>query len=291
MTERVAVVTGASAGIGRATARLFAEQGWRVIGIGRDPLRSAEAAKEIGAVARAAFDMLPADLTLVSETHALAHAIGALTDRVDVLVNNAGGVRDRRIVTAEGNEATFAANHLAPFVLTNGLLPLLREAARASSPGATRVLAVSSTGHEHCKGFDWDDLQMLRGDFKTGAAYCQAKLANILFTSELGRRLASDGIAAQAMHPGVVDSNFGSHGDAAMQAHMKSLGGVDPSVPAETLFWMAIAPEAGLPSGRYFHQRAEIAPTATARDDALARRLWTETERIVAAIPPAPQMR
>ncbi|MBY0421683.1 MAG: SDR family NAD(P)-dependent oxidoreductase, partial [Parvularculaceae bacterium] len=281
------VVTGASAGIGRATARTLAAAGWRVIGVGRDPARAAEAEAEIRAVARAPFDMLRADLSLVSETKRVAADIA---ERVDVLFNNAGGVRDRRIVTSEGNEATFAANHLAPFILTERLLPQLRAAARTGEPGATRILAVSSTGHEYCKGTDWADLQMLRGAFTPGAAYCQAKLANILFTRELARRLAPEGIVAQAMHPGVVDSNFGAHGDAAMQAHMKSLSGAPPEEPAETLFWMATAAEAGAPGGRYFHQKAELLPSPVARDDDLARRLWTETERIAAAIPHRPDL-
>jgi NAD(P)-dependent dehydrogenase (short-subunit alcohol dehydrogenase family) len=283
--NRVAVVTGASAGIGKATATQLVRQGWTVIGVGRDPERSAAAEAEVRAAAaeNAEVHFLRGDFTEMREVRRVAEEIAGLTDRIDVLINNAGGVRDQRYQTAEGNEATFAANHLAPFVLTEALLPLLRAAAGDSPPGAVRVIAVSSSGHERCEGMKWGDLNMAEG-FNVGTAYCQAKLANILFTRELGRRLAPEGIVAQAMHPGVVASNFASHGDDHMQKYMGSLDDtLSPDTPAETLVWMATAPEAGAPSGRYFHDKAEVAPAPQALDDEAARRLWQETEELLAS--------
>lgn len=280
----VAVVTGASAGIGRATAMAFAGLGWQVIGVGRDPLRSAAAEADIRAAAApgAKIDFLRADFDLMSEVKRIADEIKALTNRLDVLINNAGGVRDRLYLSAEGVEATFAANHLAPFLLTRELMPLLRSTA-AGRPGTVRVLAVSSSGHEVCPGMHWEDLNML-DDFTTAGAYCQAKLANILYTRELNRRVAADGIVAQCMHPGVVASNFASHGDDFMKRYMSSRDGLPPEHAAETLVWMATAPETGVDGGRYFHDLREVAAAPQALDDGAGRRLWVESEKLLAKL-------
>ncbi|MGH2930161.1 MAG: SDR family NAD(P)-dependent oxidoreductase, partial [Solirubrobacteraceae bacterium] len=190
--QPVAVVTGASSGIGKSTAIKLAALGWQVIGVGRDPQRSAAAEAEIAAAAGdRGFTMLRADFTLMAEVKRVADEVGSRTGRLDVLVNNAGGVRDQRYITAEGTEATFAANHLAPFLLTRELMPLLKASAASRPPGTTRVIAVSSTAHRMAERLDWDDLQSL-GDFQPTFAYCRAKLANILFTRELARRADPD---------------------------------------------------------------------------------------------------
>jgi NAD(P)-dependent dehydrogenase (short-subunit alcohol dehydrogenase family) len=280
----VAVVTGASAGIGRSTARQLVELGWQVIGVGRDPERSALAATQIAAAARdgGSVTMLRGDFILMAEVKRVADEIATLTRRLDVLINNAGGVRDRRIVTTEGTEATFAVNHLAPFLLTCELMSLL-EVRSGGAPGSARVIAVASSAHRMSQGLNWDDLQSLQ-DFHPARAYCQGKLASILFTRELARRAGPDGIIAQAMHPGVVASNFAAHGDAAMQAHMAAADTVSPEEPAKTLVWLATDPGAGRPGGRYFHRKAEETPAAAAQDDAAAARLWTETEKLLAEL-------
>lgn len=281
MTRPVALVTGASAGIGKATARMLVARGWRVIGTGRDPSRSAAALAEIeGAAADGgSFIMLRGDFDSMADVKRLAGEVKAHTPRLDVLINNAGGVRDRIIRTDEGNEATFAANHLAPFLLTRELLPLLKDTARAAPAGTVRVIAVGSSAHRRPEGLDWDDLQSLGSD--TNMAYCRAKLANNLFTRELARRVAADGIIAQAMHPGVVASNFASHGDDMMQKHMAAAPTVSPDEPAETLVWLATDPEGGREAGRYFYQKAEEQPAPQALDDAAAARLWQESEAIL----------
>lgn len=279
------MVTGASSGIGKASAEAFARMGWHVIGTGRDPDRCGAAEAELSALAPAGtrVDFLRGDFTEMAEVRRVAAEITGLTDRVHVLVNNAGGVRDALYRTSEGLEATFAANHLAPFLFTRELKPLLERAAADSAPGTVRVIAVSSSGHMGCPGMRWDDLMMLE-DFVPALAYCQAKLANLLFTRELDRRFAGSGIVAQAMHPGRVDSNFASHGDQAMQSYMAANDCVPPESPARTIVWMATAPEVGRDGGRYFHDMAETEPAPQARNDEAAARLWAESERLIAKI-------
>ena len=284
MQSQTAVVTGASAGIGKATAVALARMGWRVIGVGRDPARSAAAEAEIRAAApSAAVDFVRADFDRMSEVHRAAAEIRALTPRIDALINNAGGVRDRLFVTADGTEATFAANHLAPFLLTRELMPVLQATARTRPPGTVRVIAVSSSGHAFCPGMNWDDLNLF-DNFSTAGAYCQAKLANVLFTRELARRAAPDGIVAQCMHPGVIDSNFMSHADEVMRAYMKTQDAQTPEHAAQTLVFLATSPEAGRDGGRYFHDGKEVAPAPQALDEAAARRLWDETEKLLAKL-------
>jgi len=285
-TRPVAVVTGASAGIGKATARILVGRGWKVIGTGRNPVRSASAIEEIRASAQddGSFTMLQGDFDSMADVKRVAEEISALTSRLDVLVNNAGGVRDQIVTTADGTEATFAANHLAPFLLTRELLPLLRSTAASQPTGSVRVIAVSSSAHRYSQGYNFADLQ----GFKTGNAggtYCQVKLANLLFTRELARRVAVDGIVAQAMHPGIVASNFASHGDEVMQAHFEaSPDVVAPEEPAETIVWLATDPEGGRQPGRYFYLKTEEAPSEAAMDDAAAACLWDESEKLLAEL-------
>lgn len=282
---RVAVVTGASSGIGKATAKGLAQQGWRVIGLGRDAGRCATAEAELRAAAPdAQIEMLRADLSLVTDASRVAHEIMSRTERIDVLVNNAGGVGSEQVTTAEGNEATFASNHLGPFVLTLKLLPLLRRTAANAPPGAVRILATSSAGHRYCAGFDWDDLQCTR-NFTTGGAYTSAKLANVLFTLELSRRLAKDGIVAHAMEPGVVlDSNFVNHADDSMQAYMATQDKVAISSDdaAKTLLLMATGEEPGRSSGGYFHDCKPMDVSAPGKDVESAARLWRESVALAA---------
>jgi len=284
LDQHVALVSGASSGIGKSTATQLLARGWQVIGVGRDPRRSAAAEAEIAAAPGGeSFTMVRADFTLMAEVKRAAEEVFSRTGRLDVLINNAGGVRDRQIITDEGTEATFAANHLAPFLLTRELMPLLKASAAARPPGTTRVIAVSSTAHRMIDGIDFDDLQSL-GGFQPAFAYGRAKLANILFTRELARRAEPEGIVAQVMHPGLVASNFASHGDEGMQAYMASADTVSPDEPAETLTWLATEPEGGRRGGRYFYQKAEETPSAAAQDDAAAGKLWAESEALLAKL-------
>ena len=280
---RTAVVTGASSGIGKAAAKALVQQGWRVIGIGRDAARCADAQADIlAAVPGAPFEMLRADLSSMADTARVVREITARTDRIDALLNNAGGVNSRLIMTPEGFEATFASNHLGHFLLTTRLLPLLRTAARAG-PGAVRIVNVSSSGHEYTPGLDWDDLQRLK-NFSTGGAYTNAKLMNVLFARELAQRLAGDGIVAHSMHPGVVASNFVNHADDAMRRYMGTLDAMSPEQAADTLVWLATDPEPGRSSGGYWHQRQIVPSSAASQDAVAAERLWRESEALLAPL-------
>jgi NAD(P)-dependent dehydrogenase (short-subunit alcohol dehydrogenase family) len=284
--KHVAVVTGASAGIGKATATALLQMGWTVIGTGRDPKRSEEAEAELQQAARdghGTFHMLRGDFCEMADVKRVAGEIAGLTDRIDVLINNAGGVRDQLYTSSEGMEATLAANHLAPFLLTRELMPILKTTAAASPRGTVRVIAVSSLAHEISPGMRWEDLNMF-DNYNPNPAYCQAKLANILFTRELDRRVAPDGIVAQAMHPGRVESNFANHGDQMMQSYFAENGGDAPEQPARTLVWMATSHEVGTNGGRYFFDCAEAPVAPQGQDDAAAARLWTETEKLLAKI-------
>jgi NAD(P)-dependent dehydrogenase (short-subunit alcohol dehydrogenase family) len=287
-TLRVAVITGASSGIGKSAARALATAGWRVIGLGRDAARCAQAETELRAAAgpNGQVDVIRADLSVMSGAAQAASEVAALTDRIDVLINNAGGVGSKMVITVDGNEQTFASNHLGPFLFTKRLFPLLRATAASSDRGTVRILATSSSGHFSCPGMDWDDLQRKK-NFTTGGAYTSAKLANVLFTRGLAKRLQADGIVAHAMEPGVVlESNFVSHADATMQAYMSTLGhrAVSSDDAAKTLVWMATAAEPGQSTGGYYYECKPLAASAAAQDEAAADRLWAESEALIKGI-------
>ena len=288
MTERtdppVAVITGASSGIGLVTAKSLAAQGWRIIAHGRDPDRCKSAEAEISAVAKPGVpvEMIRADLSLVSDSVQLAKEIGFRTGRIDALINNAGGAPKEMVITVEGNEATFTSNHLGHFVLTSRLLPLLERSARSNEPGMTRILSVSSSAHEVAPGLDWDDLQMMR-NFIPIRAYCNAKLANILFTRSLAKRLEGTGIVVHAMHPGAVDTNFVNRADEGTQKYLRNVALLSAEQGADTLIWLATAAEPANTTGQYFHERAITKTTAAAEDMESGERLWRESEKLVAA--------
>lgn len=278
---RVAVVTGASSGIGKEVAKALAAQGCQIIGTGRDAERMAGAEAEIRAASSTgAVEMLRADLSLLADAAQLASDIAERTDRLDLLINNAGGMCSEKVMTAEGYEANFAANHLGPFLLTQRLLPLLRRTAAGVPAGTVRILNTASDASEMIPGINLDDLQSLE-NFSPGLAYCTGKLANVLFARALAKRLAGDGIVAHSVHPGAVDSNFFSYAPAATQERVKDMPKFSTEEGADTLVWLATSEEGGHNSGSYWHQRKLRAPNLLVDDDAVVERFWQESERLV----------
>src|SRR5260221_8728041 len=247
MTGKTVVVTGGIAGIGRATALGLARLGAHLAITGRDRARAEDAAREIHGAADGQVDVFVADLSSQSEVRPLADEILQRLAPIDVLVNNVGGYWNTRHVTADGLERTFALNHLAPFLLTNLLLDRLKRSAPA------RVVTVAS--HVQAMGrIDFDDLQGERS-FSGARAYSQSKLANVLFTYALARRLRATSVTANALHPGVVRTSFGAEDPGGVQRllvpflrpFLKS-----PARGAATSIHVASAPDLAETTGRYF---------------------------------------
>ena len=277
---KTAVVTGASSGIGLVVARELARAGWRVIAQGRDPGRTAAALAAIkAAVPAAQIELIGADLSAMANVAAFADAVATRTSRLDLLVNNAGFSPARRVETADGLEQCFAVNHLAPFLLTNRLVPLLK----AAAPGA-QIINTASIAHTFIRDMKWDDLQQTKR-FSLNDAYTQSKLANILHVRELARRLQPHGIRANAVHPGLVQTNFDSHGGLIVKL-MYVFGkpfSLTPEQGADTILWLAQDGAPGV-TGEYFAKRAIAKTTPAAQSEAGAQRLWTISEALLADI-------
>jgi NAD(P)-dependent dehydrogenase (short-subunit alcohol dehydrogenase family) len=263
--------------VGLATACELARTGWRVIALGRNPARSRAALEKISQAAPGAkVDMVLADLAVLAEARRAAAEIAKLTDRIDLLVNNTGFMPAKRVVTGEGLEETFAGNHLGPFLLTRELMPLLV----GGGPNA-QVINTSSIAHKSVKDMQWDDLQLAR-KFGAGQAYSQSKLANILFTRALASRLAGIDIRVNAVHPGMVASNFSSHGNLVIKI-LYYLGkpiSVSPAKGADTILWLASGGDGG--TGGYYVKRKRVPLTPAAQSDEGAERLWQISEALIA---------
>jgi len=280
--SRVAVVTGASSGIGKAAAEALAVQGFRIIGQGRDPARCAAAEADIRrASVTGEVTMLRANLSLMADAARLAREIASITDRVDVLVNNAGGMASELVITSEGNDANFAGNHLGPFLLTERLLPLLRKAAEDSPAGTVRIVNTSSDGSEMIDGIDLSDLQRL-GDWSPGYGYCASKLANVAHARALAGRLAADGIVAHSVHPGTADSNFFSYlGEDSLRL-AGTLVKLTNEECADTLVWLATAEKPGTCSGLYWYKRQVRQPHRLVEEREFVEGLWRASEEAIA---------
>ena len=270
MKGKTVLVTGATNGIGKVAARTLASLGARVVIVGRDPAKTAEVAREIGADS-----YLVADLSVMSEVRRAAAEFRDREPRLDVLLNNAGAVVGRRQETPEGVEMTWALNHLNYFLLTQELLPPLQAA-----PGA-RVVNVSSSAHTSGR-MRWNDLEFRRGYSAIGA-YSQSKLANVLFTRELSRRLSGSGVSANALHPGFVRTGFGHNNGGLMSRviGLMSTFALSDEQGAQTSLYLASSPEVQGVSGRYFDRQQEAKPAPQALDDAAAARLWSVSEEYV----------
>jgi NAD(P)-dependent dehydrogenase (short-subunit alcohol dehydrogenase family) len=274
MHGQVCVVTGATSGIGKAAAAALARQGAEIIVVGRDPGRAEATAAAIQADGAPPPKVEIADLARLDQVRALAGRLNQTLDRIDVLINNAGLVLNERQVTPDGYEHVFAVNHLAPFLLTN----LLRPKLTASAPA--RVITVSSDAHTAAR-LDLDDPNLEHG-WSSWRSYSNSKLANILFTRELARRLDGTGVTANCLHPGVVRTGFGRDARPLMRVGITIAKPfmLSPERGADTIVYLASSPDVAAKTGGYYVKRQLREPSAAARDDGLARRLWEISERL-----------
>jgi len=281
MNGKVCVVTGATSGIGKAAAATLARMGGQVVLVGRDQGRAEATAAEIGANAAVPPKVEIADLASMEQVRALAGRLASL-ERIDVLINNAGLVLGERRVTEDGFEHVFAVNHLAPFLLTNLLLPKLT----GSAP--VRVVTVTSDAHS-AASLDLDDPCQEHG-WNSWRSYANSKLANILFTRELARRLDGTGVTANCAHPGVVRTGFGREGKPLLRlgTTLARPFFLSPERGADTIVYLASSPDVAGQTGGYYVKRQRREPSAAARDDATARKLWEISEKMTGLTPAQP---
>jgi NAD(P)-dependent dehydrogenase (short-subunit alcohol dehydrogenase family) len=276
---RVALVTGATAGIGLYTALGLARAGFRVIMAGRDPARAERACRLVAERSgSSAVETALADFASLAEVRALAERVLHAHDRLDLLVNNAGLIVPRFQRSADGCEMTIAVNHLAPFLLTNLLLDRLRASAQPNAPG--RIVMVASQAHRGAR-LDLADLTQPR-DWTPLKAYRRSKLCNILFTRALARRLAGSGVVAACLHPGVIATKIGDRaGLAGLGWRLAKPFFSGPEKGAETSLFLATTEDPARFHGAYVIDKHVAQPDPAARDDDLAERLWQESARLV----------
>jgi NAD(P)-dependent dehydrogenase (short-subunit alcohol dehydrogenase family) len=275
MKDKVCLVTGATAGIGLVTAQELARKGARVILVGRSSERCSRAADEIRAQAgTTAVEWLVADLSSQGDIRRLADQVRQRSGRLDVLVNNAGGIFLKRQESADGIEMTFALNHLSYFLLTSLLLPLLESSAPA------RVVNVASDAHKGVS-INFDDIE---GKTRFGGwrAYQKSKLANLLFTYELARRLEGKRVTANALHPGFVRTTiFREPGFVGwLLRRAADVIALSPEDGAKTSIYLASSPDVAGVSGQYFVKEKPTESSPQSRDTAAAQRLWQLSEEM-----------
>lgn len=279
MTGRICVVTGANRGIGRATAEGLARMGAKVVLVCRRKEAGEAVSREIAAQAQIAPDVVAADLSSQMSIRQAAGYIRGRYSSLHVLINNAGVIPPRREVTVDGLEMQFAVNHLAYFLLTNLLLPQLK----TGSP--SRIINISSGAHAHAT-LDFDDLQAQRG-YQPKSVYGRSKLANVLFTYELSRRLAGTGVTANCVNPGVVATKMLADymGVPLAGPVLARTFGATPEEGAETSIYLASSPELESITGQYFERNQPKASSRASHDEAVARRLWEVSERLTGLSP------
>jgi NAD(P)-dependent dehydrogenase (short-subunit alcohol dehydrogenase family) len=278
MKGKTIVATGATSGIGEAAVLELAGMGARIVFIARDEARAQTTMHKLEAKAPGLGHRVHlADLSSMAKTRKIGATIAASEPRIDVLINNAGALFSDRRMTPEGLELTFALNHMAYFVLTEALHDKLV----ASAPA--RIVSTSSTAHQGMR-LDFDDLQSAKG-YSGLSVYGRSKLANILFTRELARRLAGSGVTVNCFHPGVVATRFGSSsgGFAGLLIPLLRPFFISPEKAADTLVYLASSPEVAKTTGEYFVKRKVTQPSSAARDDVAAKKLWEASETLAGA--------
>jgi NAD(P)-dependent dehydrogenase (short-subunit alcohol dehydrogenase family) len=275
MKGKTIVATGATSGIGEVAALELARMGARVVIVARDEGRAKATMRKLESAAPGLGHRVHlADLSSVTEARRVGAAIAGSEPRIDVLINNAGAMFAERRLTTEGLELTFALNHMAYFVLTQAL----RERLVASAPA--RIVSTASNAHQGAS-LDFNDLQSAKG-YSGFKVYGRSKLANILFTRELAGRLAGTGVTANCLHPGFVATRFGDSagGWTSRLIPLAKAFALSPEKGADTILYLASSPEVDKETGEYFVKRKVTAPSAAARDDAAAKRLWEASEAL-----------
>jgi len=283
MVAKTVIITGGNSGIGKAAAIALATAGARVVITARNEQRGRDAVADIAATSGSKqVELSLFDLADLSSVRAGAADLLERCPRIDVLLNNAGLILSERQVSAEGYEATLAINHLGPFLLTDLLLDRLK----ASAP--SRIVNVASTAHNFARrGMVFDDL-MAERSYKAMEVYGRSKLANILFTSELAKRLDGTGVTANSLHPGSVATGYARDGDTTgfmawgVKVYARLPISLTPEKGARTSVYLCSSPEVEGVSGRYFAKCKQKTPSANARDEAAAIRLWQVSEDLVA---------
>jgi NAD(P)-dependent dehydrogenase (short-subunit alcohol dehydrogenase family) len=269
MAGKICMVTGATSGIGRETALGLARQGATVVAVGRNLERSAAAVDRIERqTGNPSVEYMLADLSSQEEVRGLAAEFQRRHSRLDVLVNNAGAIMLGRRESADGIEMTWALNHLSYFLLTGLLWDVLVSSAPA------RIVNVSSSSHQRA-GINFNDLQG-QWRYRGFRAYAQSKLGNLLFTYELARRLEGSGVTANALHPGLVATNFLTNNGALgrLLCFLLGLKGISPAEGALTSLYLASSTEVEGVSGRYFVEQREVGSSPASYDRAAAGWLW-----------------
>lgn len=272
------LLTGASRGIGRATALALAKQNANLTLLVRNRELGEKVVEELRAVGgKGRVDLIVADLSSMKDVGRAADEYIAKHDRLDVLLNNAGAINMDRETTVDGYERTFATNHLAYFLLTERLLDLLKKSAPA------RIINVASEAHRQGK-IDFADPNYDKRSYSGFGAYGTSKLANILFTRELAKRLEGTNVTANSLHPGVIASGFGRNNKGVFGFIMRNVAGVflgSEESGARTSVYLATSPEVEGKTGLYWKSSHESTPTQDARDDASAERLWKLSEELI----------
>jgi NAD(P)-dependent dehydrogenase (short-subunit alcohol dehydrogenase family) len=276
MKGKVVVITGATSGIGAVAADKLASMGARIVAIARDRSRG-EAALARWRKAGPGVDhhVYYADLSALPQMKRVASEIAGKEPQIDVLINNAGALFDRRHVTHDGLELTFATNHMAYFVLTRGLWDRLV----ASAPA--RIINTSSDAHRRMK-LDFADLQAARA-YSPFRVYGRSKLCNILFTRELARQLKGTGVTANCLHPGFVNTRFADDAQGLLGLAFrfaKRTFAISMEKGSETIVYLSSSPEVNGVTGEYFYQCRTKTPTREAQDDEAAKVLWRESEKL-----------
>lgn len=275
MRNKTIVITGATSGIGEVAAVRLAQQGARIIFTARSRERALATLKKLNAVNGAVPHMYHlADLSLLADMKRVGTAL-AEEAQIDVLVNNAGALFNRRRQSDDGLEMTFALNHMSYFVITCLLLEKLK-----ATPGA-RIVSTASGAHRGAR-LNFDDLQSQRG-YRGWTAYSRSKLCNILFTRELARRLAASKATANCFHPGFVATRFGEASGGLVEKLVgvaKNVGAISPEDGAKTLIHLAASPDVAGINGEYFYKGQIDMPTREARNDDDARRLWNASAQL-----------